>query len=161
MSSSDKLHLKKLILTSFNKMLTNVIKSIDDNKHNEKIVSDLCELVDKFYKSDNISIDDSDDEKMSPFMKKNIMSSDTDDENMTTSGYKNPNMFLDSDDENMSSLNKSMTSDFKSFESSSTKPAVVNNMNKIFDNSGEYRAFKPNYDFEKYMNNFSRNAFKF
>ena len=151
MSSNDKIHLKKLILTSFNKMLTNVIKSIDDNKHNEKIVSDLCELVDKFYKSDNISIDDCDDEKLS---------SDTDDENMT-SGYKTPNMFLDSDDENMSSFSKNITSGIKSFESNLTKPAVVNNMNKIFDNSGEYRAFKPNYDFKKYMNNFSRNAFKF
>lgn len=46
----DELNYKKQILKSFYNYLEVVIKSIDDKKHNKKIINKLYYIIDKYYK---------------------------------------------------------------------------------------------------------------
>ena len=46
----DELNYKKQILKSFHNYLEVVIKSIDDKKHNKKIINKLYYIIDKYYK---------------------------------------------------------------------------------------------------------------
>jgi len=47
----DELNYKKQILKSFYNYLEVVIKSIDDKKHNKKIINKLYYIIDKYYKN--------------------------------------------------------------------------------------------------------------
>ena len=46
----DELNYKKQILKSFHNYLEVIIKSIDDKKHNKKIINKLYYIIDKYYK---------------------------------------------------------------------------------------------------------------
>jgi hypothetical protein len=47
----DNLHTKKQILESFRDYLQVVIKSIDDGEYNVKMINELCEMIDGYYKN--------------------------------------------------------------------------------------------------------------
>jgi len=51
----DELNYKKQMLKSFSKYLEVVIKSIDDKKHNKKIINELYYIVDIYYKNNKDS----------------------------------------------------------------------------------------------------------
>ena len=49
-----KLNFKKQILESFKDYLEVVIKSIDDGEYNEKMIDELCDLIDGYYKNNGM-----------------------------------------------------------------------------------------------------------
>jgi hypothetical protein len=59
------LNFKKQMLESFRDYLEVVIKSIDDGEYNEKMIDELCDIIDGYYKNDN------DDENISQNIKSN------------------------------------------------------------------------------------------
>ena len=113
-SLHNKLNFKKQILESFRDYLEVVIKSIDDGEYNEKMIDELCDMIDGYYK--NNDMDDEQHQK-----DKDIASTFQNEENRLAlfSGKKSKESVYESD------------SDSSKTSKSSTK---VNNKNNESDN---------------------------